>query len=585
MRATLAQINPTVGDLAGNVALALEAAHRAVAEGADLLVLPEMALIGYPPRDLLLREGVVEACEEAVIALARAVAALDPALTVVLGHPARNRSQTGRPVFNRASVLRGGSIIETYDKRLLPGYDVFDEDRYFAVGDRPCVVEVAGKRLGLLICEDLWRAEDVAESSGAPRPRFAFDPVAETVAAGADLLCVLSASPFVEGKGARHRAHLERLAREQRVPIIMVNQVGANDDLIFDGRSFIVDAAGITREQLPAFAEAVHTISIEPALFNVLDATDDDRRTAGASDDPAAEQEIWQALVLGVYDYFRKTGNARALIGLSGGLDSSLVATIAAAALGPEAITGVLMPSRYSSDHSISDAEALARNLALGCVHTIPIERTHVAFEESFNESRAALTDGPARENLQARVRGVILMSLSNDCGGLVLATGNKSELAMGYTTLYGDMCGALAVIGDLPKTKCYALSRWINAQHAALGFLLPPIPERVLTKPPSAELRPNQTDQDTLPPYDVLDAIIERYVDREASIERIIAETGFERALVERCARAIDRSEYKRRQAALILKVSPRAFGPGRPMPIVMKTTAFPALIAHQPV
>lgn len=568
MRLGIAQINPTIGDIAGNTAQALAMIRSLIEDGATVILLPELAILGYPPRDLLLRQGVVDACETAVVNLAREVAAIDANIAVIIGHPARPSSAGGpRPFVNRASVLRGGRIIATYDKRLLPGYDVFDEDRYFSTGDAVCVVELDGVKTGIVICEDLWRAEDVADSAAA-RARFAVEPVRETVNAGADLLLALSASPFVMGKGARHHAHLAALAREHDVPIVLCNQVGANDDLIFDGRSMVIGRDGSLRARLAAFETEARIVEINGVV---------EARNAAAIQD-AVEAELWHALVLGVRDYCRKTGSDRTLVGLSGGLDSSLVAAIAAAALGPASVTGILMPSRHSSDHSISDAEALAANLDLGTVLTIPIEAAHRAFEASFNESGAALSEPVANENLQARIRGLMLMAVSNDRGGLVLATGNKSEMATGYTTLYGDMCGALAVIGDVLKTTCYDLARWINANHAAIGFAVPPIPENVLTKPPSAELRPNQTDQDSLPPYEALDAIIAGFVDREESPATIAAKAGLDAALVERWCRAIDRNEYKRNQSAVVLKVSPRTFGPGRPMPIVMKMTTMEA-------
>lgn len=568
MRLGLAQINPTIGDIAGNAAQALAMIRSLADDGATAVLLPELSILGYPPRDLLLRRGVVEACETAVAELAREVAAIDQDLAVIIGHPARSTSGGGtRPFVNRASVLRGGEIIATYDKRLLPGYDVFDEDRYFSTGEAVCVLDLDGVKAGIVICEDLWRAQDVADSA-AERPRFAVDPVRETIDAGADLLLALSASPFVMGKGARHHAHLAALAREHDVPVVLCNQVGANDDLIFDGRSMVIGRDGSLRARLAAFETEARIVTIDEAV--------DTRETTAVQDE--IEAELWRALVLGVRDYCRKTGNDRALVGLSGGLDSSLVAVIAAAALGPENVTGLLMPSRYSSDHSVSDAEALASNLDLGTVLSIPIERTHQAFEASFKDGGAALSGPVANENLQARIRGLMLMAVSNDRGGLVLATGNKSEMATGYTTLYGDMCGAIAVIGDVLKTTCYDLARWINAHYSACGFSAPPIPENVLTKPPSAELRPNQTDQDTLPPYEVLDAIIAGFVDREESPAAIAASTGYDAALVERWCRAIDRNEYKRNQAAVVLKVSPRTFGPGRPMPIVMKMTTMKA-------
>ncbi len=551
MRIALAQLNPTVNDIAGNTRLVCDAIDRARSEGADLLICPEMVLMGYPPRDLLFRQGAVEAAEKAV----EVVAEHAGEMTVVVGHPRRCRD-TVRTIRNSVSVCRAGEVLAVYDKRLLPGYDIFDEDRYFDPGDDRCIVEVAGRRVGILICEDLWRAGDVVTNRQYP-----VDPAGELIEAGCDVLVSPNASPFILG---RHRIHLNLLreaATTHGVPIAVVNQVGGNDDLVFDGRSVLMSPAGEVLAALPGWISAVHTFDLDAAVAQ-----------PPAPTEIITERELFNALILGVRDYCRKTNHKEALIGLSGGIDSALTAVIAAAAIGPENVSGVTMPSRYSSRGSIDDSKALATNLGLKVCREIAIEDAHQSMgrmlDPVLGDRLAGLTD----ENIQARLRGVILMACSNASGALVLATGNKSELAVGYATLYGDMCGALAVLGDVVKTRVYELSRWINVNHAACGFAFPPIPEDTITKPPSAELRPDQTDQDSLPPYEVLDQIIDRYVDREESVEHIIETTGFDRQTVESFARLIDRSQYKRDQAALVLKVTERAFGRGRPMPLAMK-------------
>ena len=562
MRIALAQLDPIVGDIAGNLRKVLDAIEQARAQQADLLITSELMLIGYPPRDLVLREGVVPACERAV----EHVAAAAGDMTVVVGHlrPAAGKSCC---CSNGLSVCCAGKIITTYDKRLLPGYDVFDEDRYFEPGDRASVIEVKGTRIGLLICEDLWRAEDVELER-----RYEINPIDETLALEPDILVSLNASPFVLGKWYRHIEMQRRIARQLRLPIVSVNQVGANDDLIFDGRSMLINYDGSVGGVLPGWTEAVETFNVwAPRRY----AAGDEHQIAIANvSPPTVSDELYHALVLGIRDYVTKTGQQRVLIGLSGGIDSSLTAALAAAALGPHNITGVLMPSRYSSTHSVEDAKELAERLGIGDLRAMPIEPAHAVLRETVAGGLGEQPHDVVDENIQARVRCVLLMALSNAIGGLVLVTSNKSELAMGYTTLYGDMSGALAVLGDVTKNRIYDLARWINEHAESLGFLGPPIPLRCLTKPPSAELRPEQCDQDTLPPYDILDEIVMRRIEREQSAERIIEETGFDAMLVRDVLRIIDREQYKRDQAAVILKVTPRAFGRGRPMPIVVRNS-----------
>lgn len=582
MRIALAQLNPTVGDIAGNAALVLEAIEQARHDGAQVLITSEMMLLGYPPRDLLQRQGVVEACEQAVRMIARHAGEM----YVVVGHP---RCVTGgtRPWRNSASVCHRGRVIAVCDKQLLPGYDVFDEDRYFEPGERSLAVDMDGRRVGVVICEDLWRAGDVS----AVR-RYAARPIDDLAQQPCELILSLNASPFVVGKWQRHLEQLSEVARENNVPVIAVNQTGANDDLVFDGRSVVIDREGNAVEILAAFKPQIKTIDLDldrGAMQQSSDNTTRLQQTIAAWADPM--RETCCALVAGVRDYCRKTGHQRVLLGLSGGIDSALTAAIAAAALGSSNVHGVLMPSRYSSAGSITDAESLARRLRLGSTCTIPIEEAHrtmeqLLFDVESPHAKCQASDGDAQrlvpqasvslvnENIQARLRGVILMALSNARNALVLATSNKSEVAVGYSTLYGDMCGAIMPLGDLLKTRVYELSRWINANFVELGFEEPPIPESSITKPPSAELRPNQTDQDTLPPYELLDQVVQRYIEQEQSVQTIVDETDLDPALVQRIAQMIDRAQYKRDQAPVILKITGRAFGPGRPMPKAMKST-----------
>jgi len=578
MRVALAQINPTVGDIEGNSDIILDALRRTSSERLDVVLFPEMCLLGYPHRDLILRECMLETCERAAAAIAKKGAEIvgDEA-TIILG--GARRSVSGRKTgSNSAWVMRGGRIIATYDKQVFPGYDVFDEDRYYEPGAGNLLFDVNGIRSAVLICEDIWQARDVA-GSATVRPRIVRDPVREVAETGCELLFVPSASPFVIGKGARHITQLRSMARIHQISIVLVNQVGANDDLIFDGRSVVIDSKGSVIEQCASFDTDLRIVEISPHAAAKAVAVAD-RSRIGSQD--SFEEETFHALVLGIRDYVRKTRQQRLILGLSGGIDSALTAVLAAAALGAEHVTGVMMPSQYSSHGSITDAEALARNLGIDDLRTIPITPSHEALRGTFPPSpqageggghgSAGLT-GVTDENVQARLRCIILMAVSNDMpGSLVLATGNKSELAMGYCTLYGDMAGALAPLGDLLKTQVYELATWINAHHRACGFAIPPIPEASITKPPSAELRPNQTDQDTLPPYEILDAVVQRYIDQEESIATITQETEFDAALVKRITRTIDINEYKRRQAAIVLKVNPRTFGPGRPMPVAMR-------------
>ncbi len=556
MRVALAQIDPTVGALTANaerVQASLIAAHNA---GADLVVLPELALCGYPPKDLLLHEGFLEECTGHLEDLA---ATMPDGLTAVIGLPLAEARGSGRSNALRV-IRRNEPAVATYRKRLLPTYDVFDEDRYFEPGDRPVIVEVAGVRVGLSVCEDLWRAQDVGF---AHRYLDEPDPVTQLVtppdgAPGAQLIVNPSASPFGLGKSARHRALLRRHATTHGVHVAAINQVGGNDQLIFDGHSAVFDPSGRLIGAAPGFEESLLVVDLEAPT-----------EAADPIDSACDEEQLYRALVLGVRDYMRKTGFASAVIGLSGGIDSAVTAVIGAAAIGGQNVTGLSMPSRYSSDGSKSDAHALASNLGMP-FHTVPIADSMDALESVLPFEAA---QDVTHENLQSRLRGTIVMALSNKQGQIVLTTGNKSELAVGYCTLYGDMNGGLAVLSDVDKLLVYRLARWMNANPDRLGLDAapsgPPIPEATITKPPSAELSPGQQDSDSLPPYEVLDEIIERYVEARQHPTTIVRETGFDASVVSRIVRLIDVNEYKRQQAATGLKVTSVAFGVGRRMPI----------------
>ncbi|MFI4896245.1 MAG: NAD+ synthase, partial [Phycisphaerales bacterium JB059] len=465
-------------------------------------------------------------------------------------------------------VYRDGELVDYYDKRLLPTYDVFDEDRYFTPGRRAVVFEAGGKRIGLAICEDLWKGED---AGFAWRYRTSEDPVAALGELGVDVLVSPSASPFVLGKGRRHHELVSRHARRLGAHVLSVNQLGGNDDLVFDGHSLIYSPDGKLRRTGGLFGRG-----LEDGLL----VCDFERATPAPADDPVVALDdmelLFRALVLGVRDYLRKTGFERALVALSGGIDSALTAAIACAAIGGERVTGVSLPGMYSSDHSMVDATELASNLGMPCL-SVPIREGENALAGMLNPALAELGQKPlgeelpdvAEENLQSRVRGVVMMALSNRTGAILLTTGNKSELAVGYCTLYGDMNGGLAVLSDVPKTLVFELSRWINEHHERLGFETPPIPQRTIDKPPSAELRPDQKDTDSLPEYHILDEIIERHVEGRQSAAEIIEATGIDAAVVERIARLIRINEYKRQQLAIGIKVTGVAFGQGRRMPI----------------
>lgn len=553
MRTALGQFDATIGDLAGSAAAIRGLASRAAAGGADLLVLPELAILGYPARDLLLRAEVVPACERTVADLASELP-----LPTLIGSPRRVEGGS-RPIANSVAFCRGGRIEAWHDKLLLPTYDVFDEARWFEPGTSPLVVELdtsrGSRRVGVLVCEDLWRAEDARVAR-----RYAVDPVAMLAAEGCDLVASPSASPFVVGKAARHRSILASAAARLGCPVAMANQVGAHDDLVFDGGSMVVRPDGSIAAALPRFEDGLAIVD--------LDATD-----SVVPADPTPPEERFHAIRRAIADYCRRTAHSGVVLGLSGGIDSALVVALAVAALGPDAVLGVLLPSRYSSDGSRIDALASGRALGIR-TEEIAIEPLHAAFGAALDPVLRGPGGGGglvgiADENVQARSRGVLLMAISNATRRLLLSTSNKSELAVGYSTLYGDMCGGLAPIGDLWKTEAFELARWMNEHHASIGFAAPPIPRSSIEKPPSAELRPDQRDDDSLPPYDLLDAYLRARVDEERAPDEIATQIDADDATVARLERLLAISEFKRYQATIIPKLAPRTFGRGREMPV----------------
>lgn len=522
----IAQINAVVGDLAGNAERIADHAARAHAAGAALLLTPELALSGYPPEDLLLRPDFLDACARELDALAERLRPLG-GIAVLVGHPLARDGHC----YNAATLLEGGRRVATYCKRNLPNYDVFDERRYFTPGDANCVVDVAGVRCGINICEDVW--------SG--------DAVAGARAAGAEVLLTLNASPYHMNKSAQRAEVLRERVVSTGMPVLYANLVGGQDELIFDGASFALDADGTVRAAAPHFAEALLLVEVR------------DGRVLPGEIAPALapEAEVYGALVLGVRDYLAKNGFPGAIIGLSGGIDSALTLAIAVDALGPERVRAVMMPSPYTAQISLDDSRAMVETLGVR-YDEVPIEGAMQTFAGLLAPVLdAAGTGDTTEENVQARVRGLLLMALSNRSGALVLTTGNKSEMAVGYCTLYGDMAGGFAVIKDIAKTLVYRLANWRNAQSPEA----PPIPERIITRAPSAELRPNQTDQDSLPPYEVLDAIVEAYMEKDIS-PRAIIESGYSEADVRRVVRLLRISEYKRRQAPVGIRVTQRGFG-----------------------
>lgn len=540
MKIGILQLNFTVGDFRGNSEKIVSAYERAVREGAELCVGSELGLCGYPPRDLLNRRDFVESHERALREVAKRVGKVP----LLIGGIEKTNQKTGRPLYNTAFLVEKGKTRAVARKILLPTYDVFDEDRYFEAGDKVGSVRIAGKRVGVTICEDIWNDEDLW-----PERRYRIDPVRELAKKGMDLLINLSASPWNIGKEKVRYRLLAEVAKREKIPVIQVNQVGGNDELVFDGQSLGVGVKGGLLARGVAFMEDV----------KVVDIGGKEEKPFWAGD----EEQVFQALVLGTRDYLQKCGFQEVVLGLSGGIDSALVAVVAAEALGKDKVLGVAMPSRFSSAGSLADAEALAKRLGIR-YKEIPIEDTFAAMLRSIAPAREGRSGGLTEENLQSRIRGMTLMAISNDSGRLLLTTGNKSEMAVGYCTLYGDMCGALAVIADVPKTLVYRISRWINREREI-------IPKNSIEKAPSAELRPDQKDQDSLPPYEELDRILESYVVNEGSIQGMVKK-GISKVLAEEMVRKIDISEYKRRQAAPGLKVTTKAFGVGRRIPLAQR-------------
>ncbi len=541
MKIALAQINTTVGDLSGNEARILAAYRRGADAGVDLVMFPELAITGYPPRDLLLKRGFIA---ENLAVLDR-LASATSRTGLLVGYVGPNSVRPGREVTNGVALLRHGRIAAARAKTLLPTYDVFDEDRYFEPAAENQPVAFDEGTIGLTICEDIWNDEDFW-----PERRYRPNPPMELAAAGARVLLNISASPWWVGKQETRFQMLRSLARKAGRPVLFCNQIGGNDELIFDGGSLAFNGTGELIGRGEMFAED----------FVVVDT--DSSTTANRIDWPE-EEFVYRALVLGLRDYLHKCGFKSAVLGLSGGIDSALVACLAVAALGAENVRGVSLPSQYSSPGSLADARLLAERLGLHH-EVISIQSAFVTLKQELQPVFGNRPEDTTEENIQARLRGVMLMALSNKFGSLLLTTGNKSELAVGYCTLYGDMCGGLAVISDVPKTMVYRLAKWLNRDREI-------IPAASITKPPSAELRPNQTDQDSLPPYDRLDAILEAYVVDGKTMQEIVA-AGFDQPTVKRIVRLIDLNEYKRRQAAPGLKVTGKAFGVGRRMPIAQK-------------
>ena len=541
MKIGLCQLNPTVGDFSGNAAGIIAAYQACVKDGADLVVTPELITCGYPPRDLIYRSRFLPRTREALDEIKARVGPVP----LLVGHVDQSTSESGPLHTNSAALLRNGEILQKFQKCLLPTYDVFDEARYFQPAEEVGLFEWEGRRIGVTICEDIW-TEDYL-----PSKLYVKSPPASLADQGAELILNLSASPFHVGKPAERLAMLREVATETGCPIVYCNAVGGNDQLVFDGHSAVVSADGEALALLPGFKETHQVVDLgaPPSTETNWEASE--------------AEEIFRALSLGVRDYLGKCGFRSAVIGLSGGIDSALTAAVAVDALGAENVTGVTMPTVYSSEGSVSDSMALAENLGISC-HQIPIQEIFTQVKTSIAPVFGDREEDVTEENMQSRIRGLLLMSMANKLGHLLLTTGNKSELAVGYCTIYGDMCGGLAVISDLPKTRVYEVSRWVNRDREI-------IPWNTIDKPPSAELRPDQKDEDSLPPYEILDAILERYVEKHWSSGEIIEE-GYDSEIVRWVTRAVDINEWKRQQAAPGIRVTTKAFGIGRRFPIAQR-------------
>ncbi|MBD1805577.1 NAD+ synthase [Microcoleus sp. FACHB-SPT15] len=564
MKLAIAQLNPTIGDLSGNAQQILEAANLAANQGVRLLLTPEISLCGYPPRDLLLNPALVEAMATTLQQLAKQ---LPPSLAVLVGTVTPNPKAHiagGKPLFNSIALVEQGVVQQIFHKRLLPTYDVFDDNRYFEPGLQANSFTLDGVRIGVTICEDLWNDEEFWG-----KRNYAVNPIADLAHEGVDIIVNLSGSPYSAGKQQLRESMLRHGAVRYQQPIVYANQVGGNDDLLFDGNSVAFNRTG----EIVCHARAFETDLV------VLEFDEQERDLLPTTIAPAPtslDEEIWSALVLGVRDYTRKCRFSKVVIGLSGGIDSALVAAIASVALGRENVLGVLMPSPYSSDHSVKDALALAANLGIK-THTLPIGELMQGYDRTLESLFAGTEFGIAEENIQSRIRGNLLMAIANKFGYLLLSTGNKSEMAVGYCTLYGDMNGGLAVIADVPKTRVYSLCKWLNT--SGVGKIHPNqqqeiIPSNILTKPPSAELKPGQVDQDSLPSYDVLDDILDRLLHKHQTPAQII-EAGHDPSIVNKVLRLVAGAEFKRRQAPPGLKVTDRAFGTGWRMPIASRPLA----------
>jgi NAD+ synthase (glutamine-hydrolysing) len=534
------QLNSTVGDFAANRKKLLAGHEKACALGAEFVLAPELFLCGYPPRDLLLRADFIEANLAALAETAKHIGAVP----LCVGYVDKNPERPGRALHNAAAVVQNGEIVWCIGKCLLPTYDVFDEDRYFEPAKTIAPFEFNGRKLGITICEDIWNDQDFW-----PERLYRRDPVKELIAQGAEIILNISASPWHDGKEQLRLEMLRRIARDEKIAVVQVNAVGANDELIFDGHSVALNSRGEVIAIGKGFEEEIFVAELGG-----------DGKQKAEGEFPPREQQLFSALALGIRDYVHKCGFKSVIVGLSGGIDSALVGVLAANALGADNVLGVSMPARYSSEGSLSDAATLAKNLGIR-YEVLPIEPVFQSVEKQLAKVFVGTKPNEAEENVQSRLRGVTLMAMSNKFGGLVLTTGNKSEMAVGYCTLYGDMCGALAPLADVFKTDIYKIARWVNRDREI-------IPVASITKPPSAELRPNQKDQDSLPPYEILDRILDAYIVQNLNKEEIV-HRGFDAVVVNDVINKVTFSEYKRRQAAPGLKVSPRAFGPGRQIPV----------------
>ncbi len=557
MKICLAQINPTVGAFEQNVKKICRFINTAKKKGADLIVFPEMCIVGYPPKDLLELSGFVDSNLKALEEVRNNVTGI----SAIVGFVDRNAGQRGKNLYNAAAYINNKEIVSRHYKSLLPTYDVFDEDRYFEPAHSISLAKISGRKSGISICEDAWGANIIWHGKIHHK-----DPVESMIRQGAEIIINISASPFTIGKQDVRLKMLTSHAKKYNVPIVFVNQIGGNDDLVFDGNSLVINKKGVIVDRALSFEEDLLMVEFKGPDISAGDSKPGSvgkRTQAGAGEDEI--ESVFKALVLGTRDYVRKCGFKKAVIGLSGGIDSAVTAVIAARALGKGKVLGVTMPSGFSSKGSVKDSKALAKRLGIA-FENIPIKSVYNAYTKTLSGVFTGLPFDVTEENLQARIRGKILMAISNKHGYLVLTTGNKSELAVGYCTLYGDMCGGLAVISDIPKTMVYDIAEYINRRKEV-------IPIHTIEKPPSAELRPDQKDQDSLPPYDILDGVLKAYVEESRDIDDIIGR-GFNEALVKDIIKKVDRNEYKRKQAAPGLKVTSKAFGTGRRMPLAQRYT-----------